>query len=158
METLKKILCVSGNGNPRKLPIFWEMELLSPTSKKKTKKKKKFLNSEKMKLSGSNIKTFFVFLSKEIFFMFCEHKPEKNPSISGSRTLLYFSKRKPQLNSLYFRKLSFLTNQEMDFIYSYIFLKKVFLVFQERYIQTSGTFRTRSIFRTLEYLELQSFS
>ena len=32
---------------------------------------------------------------------------------------------------------------------SYIFLKKVFLIFWEKYIQNHGIFRTRSIFRTL---------
>ena len=33
-ETPKKIPYVSGSGNPKKLLIFWEMELFSPSSKK----------------------------------------------------------------------------------------------------------------------------
>ena len=33
-ETLKKIPYVSGNENPKKLLIFWKMELFSPSSKK----------------------------------------------------------------------------------------------------------------------------
>ena len=33
-ETLKKISYISENGNPKKLLIFWEMDLFSPCSKK----------------------------------------------------------------------------------------------------------------------------
>ena len=34
MVTQRKIPYISGNGNPKKLLIFWEIELLSPSSKK----------------------------------------------------------------------------------------------------------------------------
>ena len=41
---------------------------------------------------------------------------------------------------------------------SYIFLKIVFLIFRQRYIQNSDIFRTRSIFRTLVYSEPETYS
>ena len=40
---------------------------------------------------------------------------------------------------------------------SYIFLKKVFLIFRERYIQNPGIFGSRNIFRTLAFLELEAY-
>ena len=36
-ETPTKTPYISGNQNPKKILIFWEMELLSPSSKKKLK-------------------------------------------------------------------------------------------------------------------------
>ena len=109
-----------------------------------------------MKLSGSNIKKFFVFFSKEIFFIICETQTGKKSFYFRKQNFVIFLKTKTPAKFFIF--------QEIEFSYipgngtSYIFLKKVFLVFQERYIQTSGTFRTRSIFITLAYLELPSFS
>ena len=41
---------------------------------------------------------------------------------------------------------------------SYIFLRKVFLIFRERYIEHSAIFISRTIFRTLAYLELEASS
>ena len=41
---------------------------------------------------------------------------------------------------------------------SYIFFKKVFLVFLERYIQNTDIFRIRSTFRTLVYSEPETYS
>ena len=41
---------------------------------------------------------------------------------------------------------------------SYIFLKKVFLIFRERYIDDPGIFRIRSIFRTLVCSEPEVYS
>ena len=48
-----------------------------------------------MKLSGSNVKKFLIF--------------------SQRKTFLYFGKRKPRKNSLYFRKRNFLIFQEITF-------------------------------------------
>ena len=41
---------------------------------------------------------------------------------------------------------------------SYIFLRKVFLIFRERYIEHPAIFISRTIFRTLAYLELEASS
>ena len=41
---------------------------------------------------------------------------------------------------------------------SYIFLRKVFLILCERYIEHPGIFISRTIFRTLAYLELEASS
>ena len=109
-----------------------------------------------MKLSGSNIKKFFVLFSKEIFFIICETQTGKKSFYFRKQNFVIFLKMKTPTKFFIF--------QEIEFSYisgngtSYIFLKKVFLVFQGRYIQTSGTFSTRSIFRTLACLELPSFS
>ena len=42
METPKKIPYISGNKNPEKLLIFWEIELLRPSSKNKKIPSKRF--------------------------------------------------------------------------------------------------------------------
>ena len=81
---------------------------------------------------------------------------------------LCFRKRKSRKNSLYFRKWNvfiFLKTEAPKklFIFQetelfYTFLKKVFLIFQERYIQNPGICRTRSILRTLVYSEPEAYS
>ena len=48
METPKNFFCISGNGNPKKLLIFWEMELLIPSSNKQTNKQKDKFRPEKI--------------------------------------------------------------------------------------------------------------
>ena len=64
------------------------------------------------------------------------------------RNFLYSRKRKHRKNFLYFfkRKLSL------------YFTKRNFLIFRERYIQRPNIFRTRGIFRTVTYLELEAYS
>ena len=81
---------------------------------------------------------------------------------------LYFRKRKPRKNFLYFLR-------ETEILKNYLhFRKRNFLIFQERYIQNPGItelfyiseryvqkpglYRTRSIFRTLLYSEPETYS
>ena len=59
METAKKIPYISGNGNPQKLLIFWEMEPFSPSQEN-------FLYFRKHKPQ----KTFLIFSQKEAFLTF----------------------------------------------------------------------------------------
>ena len=67
-----------------------------------------------------------------------------------------FSKKKPVGKSfLYFLKKNFSNFKEKELSYS--FFKKVFLIFQERYIQNHGIVRTRSIFGTLAHLKLEAY-
>ena len=96
------------------IQIFWKWSCmiwsylahcLSPSSKSKKylfwKKILYFLIFREMKLPGSNIKKFSHFFKRKLF--------------------LFFGKRKPQRNSLYFRKRNFLTFQEMKTIKKLLF-------------------------------------
>ena len=56
--------------------------------------------------------------------------------------------------ALIFSQKSFSFFYEMEI--SYIFLRKVFLIFRERYIEHPAIFISRTIFRTLAYLELEA--
>ena len=66
-----------------------------------------------MGLPGSNIKKFLIMSQKKVFPIFREMElfyisgnknTEKILYISGNRTFLYFTKRKPRKNSLYVRR------------------------------------------------------
>ena len=61
--------CISGNGNPKKLFIFWKMELLSWSLEKKNNNplREDFLCSEKIDHSSSNIKKVLIFYQKKAF-------------------------------------------------------------------------------------------
>ena len=74
---------------------------------------KKFVIFREIELFGSDIKKVIIFSQKQAFLIFREMKlsyisgignPEKIPYISGNGTFLYFKKRKPRKNSLYFRR------------------------------------------------------
>ena len=133
----------------------------------KTKKNpplKKFLIFPKMELSSSNINKILAFPQKKAFLIFPEIEPctfqpklenKKNPP---GEHFLYFRKQKPRQIFLdilkrklflYFRKRKprnfFLHSRKRNF------LEKVYS--ETRHIQNPGEFRTRSIFRTLVYLE-----
>ena len=97
-----------------------------------------------MELSGSNNNKFLIIPQKELFFyfrkhnffMFEEQKPLTNFWYFLKRKLyLYFGKRNPEKNSLYFRKQNFLIFQKTN------------LIISKRYIQNPV------IFRTLTYSE-----
>ena len=68
----KKILYISGNGNPKKLLRFQEIELFIPSLKNKKKStQENFLYSGKMEeLSSSNIKTFLTFSQEKVCLIF----------------------------------------------------------------------------------------
>ena len=88
-----------------------------------------------MELSSFNIKKFL-----NIFFYFRKRKlRKKNHFISGNG------------NS---KKASYISG-DGTFLY---FRKRNFLIFWKRYIQNPDVFRTRSIFRTLVYLEPETYS
>ena len=75
-----------------------------------------------------------------------------NPQNFSLKNFLYFFLKKPALKKfLIFSQKNFTNFQEAEL--SYIFFKKVFLIFRERYIQKPGKFRTRSLIRTLVYSE-----
>ena len=76
METPKKMPYISGNGNPKKLLIFWEKDLFSPSSRKlKKSTQKKILIFREVEQSNSKIKNFVIFSQKKAFLIF----PEKEP-------------------------------------------------------------------------------
>ena len=127
-----------------------------------------------MELSGSNTKKFLIFQGTEFSYISGNRNPEKL-IISGSnfqaqkilknapgkifhtlgkgspqrisyifskknqKLFLYFKERKPGKNSSHFRKRNF-------------------HIFQERPVQNPKIFRSRSIVRTLTYLELEACS
>ena len=68
--------------------------------------------------------------------------------IVPKKCLIFFSKKHTLKQFLIF-------SQKKVFL---IFRKQNFLIFRERYIQNLGIFRTRSIFRTLVYLQLKAYS
>ena len=82
METAKKIPYISGNGNPQKLLIFWEMEPFSPSQKN-------FLYFRKDKLK----KHFLYFLKRKLFSHFRKQKPPKNRYISENPKKLSKTKK-----------------------------------------------------------------
>ena len=68
---------------------------------------------------------------------------------------IYFLKNLLWKCFLYLIKKSFSNFQDTELCH--IFFRKVFLLFQEKYIQNPVIFRTRSIFRTLVYLESKAY-
>ena len=69
-SNIKKFLkfsYISGNENPKKLLIFWKMEIFIPSSKKEKKfiPPPKFLMYQEIELSNSNIKKILIFLEME---------------------------------------------------------------------------------------------
>ena len=57
-----------------------------------------------MELYSSNIKIFLIFSQKKAVLIFQETETLKKTPYIFSKESLYFGKRKPQKNSLYFRK------------------------------------------------------
>ena len=92
METPKKILYISGNGNPKELLIFREMELLTQARKIK-------------KISSKESSYTFLYFGKWNFLVL----------IFSQKLFLYFGKRKPRKSYLYFRKWNFSLFQEVNF-------------------------------------------
>ena len=81
--------CISGNGNPKKLFIFWKMELLSWSLEKKNNNplREDFLCSEKIDHSSSNIKKVLIFYQKKAFL----NKTNKQTN-KILKKVLYFEK------------------------------------------------------------------
>ena len=77
-------------------------------------------------------------------------------NFSLKKFLIFFLKNPALKKSLLFLKKSFSDFQKTEL--SYIFFKKVFLIFRETYIQIPGIFRTKSIFSTLVYSEPEPYS
>ena len=110
---------------------------------------------------------FFFCVQCLIFPVLCKEVWEH-----GTLTLtnfLYFRKLKPQKHFFYFLKKNvFLIFRETEtpkkfFIFQekdlfYISGNGFFLYFEKRYIRNPDIFRTRSICRTLVYLELETYS
>ena len=118
-----------------------------------TKTPKKFLIFWEMKLLSSNIKKIQETETLKKLLIFREVEPFSPPG----ENFLYFRKRKPFKNFLYFlkRKLFlYFRNREKAL---YISGNKTFLHFGERYIQNTSMFRTRSIFKTIAYVELEAY-
>ena len=57
-----------------------------------------------MELYSSNIKIFLIFSQKKAVLIFQETETLKKTPYIFSKESLYFGNRKPQKNSLYFRK------------------------------------------------------
>ena len=75
-----------------------------------------------------------------------------SPQNVSLKNFFFFFLKYPTLkNSFVFSLKNFSNFQET--VLSYIFFKKVFLIFREKFIQNPSMFITRSIFRTLVYLD-----
>ena len=80
-----------------------------------------------------------------------------SPQKYSLKIFLIFFLKKPALKKfLIFPQKNFSKFQETEL--SYIFLKKVFLIFRERSIQNPDIFRTKSILTTLLYSEPEAYS
>ena len=104
VEIPKKILHISGNGNPKKLLLFWKMELFSPSSKNK-------------KIHSEIIYYALISLhSQKNCLIFQETKaPKKFVIFSQKKAFLIFWEMEPRKNSLCLRKWSFLILKEVTF-------------------------------------------
>ena len=106
---------------------------------------------------------------------FLAPRPQKFPKKLALKKFLIFSEKIPNFlktespkKLLYFRKRNFLILQKTELFYTsekelfkktfLYFSKRNFTIFRERYIQNPRIFRTRSIFRTLVYLEPETYS
>ena len=97
----EKIPYISGNGNPKKLLIFREMELFSPTSKNRKFLQKISHAQGKWNFLILILKNFLYFLKRKLFSYFRKRKTPKKflifqetelSHISGKETFLYFGK------------------------------------------------------------------
>ena len=79
-----------------------------------------------------------------------------NSKFFPKKFLIFFPKKPALKNFPTFSPKSFSNIQETEL--SHIFLKNLFLVFWERYVQNPDIFKTRSILRNLAYLELEAYS
>ena len=78
-----------------------------------------------------------------------------SPQNVSLKNFFFFFLKYPALkNSFVFSLKNFSNFQET--VLSYIFFKKVFLIFREKFIQNPSMFITRSIFKTLVYSEPSS--
>ena len=119
-ETPKKIPYITGNGNSKKLLIFWEMEPFSqgPKKIKEIHPEKYSLYFGKCNFLTLRLRNFLYFLNRKLFLYFLKerplHFPDWAPRILPRKIYYIFPKKKlPEKGS-------------------YIFLKK--LIFQKRYI------------------------
>ena len=93
MEIPKKLPYISGNRNPKKLLIFWEMRLSSPSSKNNNKKN----HPEKISYT-------LIFSQKNAVPIFHETETPKKFFILQERNFLKFQETETLKNFLYFRK------------------------------------------------------
>ena len=77
-----------------------------------------------------------------------------NPSGLPKKILMFFSKE----SCSYISENGNLEENLLNIKKNLYFRKRNFLIFRERYIQNPSIFRTRSIFRTLVYLEPETYS
>ena len=143
----KKTLYISGNGNPQ---IAYHI-LGNGTFHLKLQKIKKKIHPEKN--SNSKIKKFLVFSQKKAFLIFSQKKPSAisspSPRKPALKKVLMFSQKSLQFfgngnPEKYFRKRNFIILQETKF--SHTFRNGTLLYFG------------KGIFRTLEYLKLETYS
>ena len=121
-ETPKKIPYITGNGNSKKLLIFWEMESFSQGLKKikEIHPEKYSLYFGKCNFLTLRLRNFLYFLNRKLFLYFLKerplHFPDWAPKILPRKIYYIFSKKKlPEKGS-------------------YIFLKK--LIFQKGILRT----------------------
>ena len=110
-ETPKKIPYITGNGNSKKLLIFWEMEPFSqgPKKIKEIHPEKYSLYFGKCNFLTLRLRNFLYFLKRKLFLYFLKerplHFPDWAPKILPRKIYYVFSKKKlPEKGSYIFLK------------------------------------------------------